>query len=79
FSLSGYVLIVVVLGAFLAPQLQRRLTFGQAIIGLSWCYTATLLLFSVAGSPVLIMALLVAISLATPSYDTVQMSYTLLG
>lgn len=101
FSLSGYLLIVIVLatqqglssaatgaifagagvggvlGAFLAPWVQRRLTFGQAIIGLSWCFTALLLLFSVAVSPALIMALLAAISLVGPSYDTVQLSYRL--
>ncbi len=66
-----------VLGALLAPRVQRRLTFGQAIIGLSWCFTATLLMFSVAVSPVLIMAVLATLSLVGPSYDTVQLTYRL--
>ncbi len=66
-----------VLGALLAPRVQRRLTFGQAIIGLSWCFTATLLMFSVAVSPALIMVVLATLSLVGPSYDTVQLTYRL--
>lgn len=65
------------LGAFIAPQLQRRLTFGQAIIGLSWFFALVWLLLAGANTPILLIALVFGASLITPTYDTVQMSYRL--
>jgi predicted MFS family arabinose efflux permease len=66
-----------VLGAILAPRLRQRLAFGQAIVGLSWCFAAALLLLSVAGSPVVIVAVLAALAVAVPTYNTIQLTYRL--
>ena len=66
-----------VLGALLAPSVQRRLSFGRAIIGICWCFAATFFFFSVAVAPLLLMAALAFRSLINPSYDTVQMTYRL--
>lgn len=66
-----------VLGALIAPAIQRRFSFGRAIIGICWCFAATVLLFSVAVSPPVIAAVLVGVSLISPSYDTVQLTYRL--
>ena len=66
-----------VLGALLAPTVQRRFSFGKAIIGNIWLSGLALSLFSVAVSPVLLIATLGLMSLIGPSYDTVQMTYRL--
>lgn len=67
-----------ILGAVLAPRIQRRLSFGQAIIGLCWFHVAIFGLFAtVAGSVVLVAAVLTLYFVVTPSYDTVQYSYRL--
>lgn len=66
-----------VLGALIAPSMQRRLSFGQAIVLLNWGMAIILLLFSVAVSPYLIMLILFLQSLLGPSYDTVQLTYRL--
>ena len=65
------------IGAFVAPRLQRWLTFGQAIIGLSWFYALVWLLLAGAHTPALLMALVFGASLITPTYDAVQMGYRL--
>ena len=66
-----------VFGALLAPFVQRRLSFGQAIVLLNWGLALILLLYSIAVSPYLIMAILFLESLISPSYDTVQLTYRL--
>lgn len=66
-----------VLGAILAPIVQRRLSFGRAIIGLNWALVVPLLLFAVATSPLALALILGFISLIGPSYDTVQFTYRL--
>lgn len=65
------------LGALLAPWLQRRLSFGQAIIGLCWFSVAIFALFAAARSLGAVAAILVVYFLAMPTYDTVQYSYRL--
>jgi predicted MFS family arabinose efflux permease len=65
------------LGALFAPALQRRLRFGQAVIGVCWSYTIVWLLFPLAMSPVPLMFLAALSSAISPTYDTVQMSYRL--
>ena len=64
-------------GALLAPQIQRRFSFGQVIIGLTWFTLAIFLLFAAAPSLVAVAAILVVFFLLMPTYDTVQYSYRL--
>jgi MFS family permease len=63
------------LGALAAPFVQRRLSFGQAIVGQIWCSAAAILLLSVATIPLLVLSALVLWNLVGPLYDTVQLSY----
>ncbi len=64
-----------VLGALAAPFVQRRLSFGQAIVGQIWCTAAAILLLSVATTPLLVLSALFLVNLVGPLYDTVQQSY----
>ena len=64
-----------VLGALAAPFVQRRLSFGQAIVGQIGCSAAAILLLSVATTTLLVMSALVLWNLVGPLYDTVQQSY----
>lgn len=64
-------------GALLAPRVQRRFTFGQAIIGIVWFFALVFGLFAAARSIALITALLTIFFLVGPAYDTVQLSYRL--
>jgi len=66
-----------VLGALIAPAVQRRFSFGRAIVGLIWAFGLILSLFSVAVSPVLLIVALGLSSFIGPSYDTVQLTYRL--
>ena len=65
------------IGALLAPRVQRRLSFGQAIIGLCWCSVAIFAAFAMANSLALVAGILVVYFLISPTYDTVQYSYRL--
>ncbi len=64
-----------VLGALAAPFVQRRLSFGQAIVGQIWCTAATVLLLSIATTPIMVASALFLMNLVGPLYDTVQQSY----
>jgi len=64
-----------VLGALGAPFVQRRFSFGQAIVGQIACSAAAILLLSVATTPLLVLSALVLWNLVGPLYDTVQLSY----
>jgi predicted MFS family arabinose efflux permease len=64
-----------VVGALVAPFLQRRLSFGQAVIGICWCYTLLWILLPAATAPLLLMIVVGLVALISPTYDTVQMSY----
>jgi predicted MFS family arabinose efflux permease len=64
-------------GALLAPRVQRRFSFGQAIIGLCWFSAAVFAAFAAAPSLPVVAAILVVYFLIIPSYDTVQYSYRL--
>jgi predicted MFS family arabinose efflux permease len=65
------------IGALLAPRIQRRFSFGQVIIGLCWFSTLIYALFAATRSIVLITAILTIYFVAMPAYDTVQLSYRL--
>jgi predicted MFS family arabinose efflux permease len=64
-----------IVGALGAPLFQGRLSFGQAVIGICWCYTLLWLLLPAATAPVLLMIVVGLVALISPTYDTVQMSY----
>lgn len=64
-----------VVGALVAPVVQRRLSFGRAIVGQIGCSAAAILLLSVATTPLLVLSALVLLNLVGPLYDTVQQSY----
>ncbi len=64
-----------VVGALIAPFVQRRLSFGRAIVGQITCSAAAILLLAVASTPLLVLAALVLWNLVGPLYDTVQQSY----
>jgi predicted MFS family arabinose efflux permease len=67
-----------ILGAVLAPRIQRRLSFGQAIIGLCWFHVVVFGLLAIAArSLLLVAALLTIFFLVEPTYNTVQYSYRL--
>ena len=67
-----------ILGAVLAPRIQRRLSFGQAIIGLCWFHVVVFGLLAIASrSLLLVAALLTIFFLVEPTYNTVQYSYRL--
>jgi predicted MFS family arabinose efflux permease len=65
------------LGVAIAPALQRRLSFGQAIIGTAWYCALTFALYALVGTPALIAAVALLAGLWDPIYTTVQMSYRL--
>jgi len=66
-----------IFGAVIAPRIQRRLTFGQAIIGICWVWVVIFALFSAAHSSVFVGIILTVFFLFAPTYDTVQYSYRL--
>ena len=66
-----------IVGALLAPRIQRRFSFGQVIVGIIWFNVGVFFLFAGANSLVAIAAILVIFFLASPAYDTVQYSYRL--
>jgi predicted MFS family arabinose efflux permease len=66
-----------ILGAFLAPLIQKRFRYGQAIIGLWWLYTLTLSLYALASSPLALAIVLGAFFLVDANYNIVQFSYRL--
>ena len=66
-----------IVGALLAPRIQRRFSFGQVIVGLIWFNVGLFLLFAGARSLVAVAAILIVFFLLSPSYDTVQFSYRL--
>lgn len=66
-----------ILGAFLAPLLQRRLKYGHTIIGLWWLYVLAWLLVVVAFTPFALGAIIAFFFLVDSIYNVVQFSYRL--
>jgi MFS family permease len=64
-------------GALLAPRIQRRFSFGQVIVGLTWFTVGIFLLLAGARSLVMVTGILIVFFLIMPAYDTVQYSYRL--
>ena len=64
-----------VLGALITGPLQRRFSFGQMLIGSTWIWALTWLLFAIAPNP-LILGIVTALSfIIVPVYTVTQYSY----
>lgn len=66
-----------ILGSFLGPPIQKRFTFGQAIISLVWIQALLFPLFALAPNPLLLGVVAAGIFLCGPAYNVVQFSYRL--
>ncbi len=66
-----------ILGAFLVPLLQKRFSFGQLMIGSTWIWALTWLLFAFAPNP-LVLGIVTALSfIIVPIFLSVQFGYRL--
>ena len=66
-----------ILGALAAPLIQKRLSYGQAIIGLWWLYVLVWLLVVVARTPIALGVIVACFFLVDSIYNIVQFSYRL--
>jgi MFS family permease len=64
-----------IVGALLATQVQRRLSFGKVIIGTFWAFALIWPLYALAPSPILLGVILACFWLVDEIYDVVQISY----
>ena len=64
-----------VLGAVVAPFFQKRLSFGQAIIGTSWLFALFMPLYAIAPNPFVLGLITAAAFIMVPLYNVVQFSY----
>jgi MFS family permease len=66
-----------ILGAIIAPSLQKRLSFGQAIISTTWIFALSTLLYVIAPNP-LVLGLITSLTYITsPLYNVASLSYRL--
>lgn len=70
-SLGGFA------GSLLAPRIQRRFGFGLVIIGSVWAQTVLFPLFAVVTHPLLFGAVFAGITIFSPIYNAMQLSYRL--
>lgn len=63
------------LGAGIGAFIQRRTSFGRAIIGTTWYVALSYALYAVAGTPALLMVVVAFSLLFGPTYDIVQYTY----
>jgi len=66
-----------ILGASLAPLFQKRLRYGQAIIGLWWLYVLVWLLAAFVHTPIALGVIVACFFLVDSIYNIVQFSYRL--
>ncbi len=66
-----------ILGASIAPLIQKRLRYGQAIIGLWWLYVLVWLLVALVHTPIALGAIVACFFLVDSIYNIVQFSYRL--
>ncbi len=64
-----------IVGALIATPLQKRLSFGQAIIGTSWLFAIFIPLYIIAPNPLVLGIITAATVVAGPIYNVVQFSY----
>ncbi len=63
------------LGAFAAPPIRRRLSFGQMLTGVLWVFTLLSPLIALAPNLLLMSCAVFALFVAIPAYDITQFSY----
>ncbi len=66
-----------ILGALIAPRIQRRFGFGQVIVATTWVGALLWPLFDLAPNPLLLGAVTCGLFLTSPIYNAVQFSYRL--
>ncbi|HEY6542529.1 MAG TPA: MFS transporter [Ktedonobacteraceae bacterium] len=66
-----------IVGAIIAPTIQRRVSFGQAIIGSSWLTCLFTLLYIFAPNPLILGMITALFFLTGPTYNVVSVSYRL--
>ena len=66
-----------IFGASIAPLIQKRLRYGQAIIGLWWLYVLVWLLVAFVHTPIALGAIVACFFLVDSIYNIVQFSYRL--
>lgn len=64
-----------ILGAIIAPALQKRLSFGLAIIGTSWLFALFTLLYIFAPNPLILGIITALLFTSGPTYNVVSVSY----
>src|SRR5262249_2484176 len=64
-----------ILGALVVIPIQKRFSFGQAIIGASWIWALTWLLFALAPNPFVLGLANTLSFIIVPVYTVVQYSY----
>ncbi len=64
-----------IIGAVAAPFFQKRLSFGQAIIGTMWLSALFMPLYAIAPNPLVLGIITAAAFIAGPLYNVVQFSY----
>ena len=67
-----------ILGAAVAPSLQRRVSFGQAIIGTSWLFGLLTFLYVFAPNPLILGIITALVFTCGPTYNVVSVSYRLM-
>jgi len=72
FAVGG---VVGALGAGIGAFIQRRASFGRAIIGTTWYFALSYALYAVAGTPALLMVVVAFSLLFGPTYDIVAYTY----
>ncbi|HEX5440317.1 MAG TPA: MFS transporter [Ktedonobacterales bacterium] len=66
-----------VIGAAIAPWVQKRARFATVIIGMMWLWTLLFPLYALAPNPVWLGIVVAATFVSAPVYNVVQMSYRL--
>lgn len=66
-----------ILGASITPFIQKRLRYGQSIIGLWWLYVVVWLLAAFVHTPITLGAIVACFFLVDSIYNIVQFSYRL--
>ena len=66
-----------ILGSLLVAPLVKRFSFGQLIIGSTWIWALTWLLFAIAPNPLVLGVVTVLSFIIVPIYTSVQLSYRL--
>jgi MFS family permease len=66
-----------IIGAAIAPWIQKRLRFDTVIIGMMWVWTLIFPLFALAPNPVWLGIVVSVTFVSAPVYNVVQLSYRL--